>query len=310
MFFHLYSNFAKAEWPFKLTLVVYALAFLAYLASLWAPAFKDAKDRIYAAARWLFLAGFALNAYTLIGRGIETGRPPFKTFYESLIYFAFLFGLLTVLIEQLKKVRFLGAIALAIILGALGYALHKQDIEAITLPPALNSGWFLPHVTIYFSAYSSTTVAFVLGILALCKPGDRKFAEGSFWARALGSGEVNFELLHRQWLRLGFLLLACGLITGGLWAKFAWSDYWSWDPKENWGLITWLIYGAILHMHYTEAFRGRKVLWTSVCAWGFILFTYFGMGYLPTKSQSMHVYTEPPKPDDAKEVKGINREMY
>ncbi len=307
--FEMYSHFAKAEWPFKLTLIAYALAFLAYLASLWAPKLKDEKDRVYQAARVLFLAAWILNAYTLIGRGIEAGRPPFKTFYESLIYFCFLFGLLTVFIERLKKVRFLGAISLLIILGALGYALHKQDIETINLPPALNSGWFLPHVTIYFTAYSSVTVAFVLGVLALCKPGDRTFEPGSFWARALGAKEVNFEKVHRHWLRLGFLLLVAGLITGGTWAKFAWSDYWSWDPKENWGLITWLIYTAVLHMNYTDVLKGRRMIWASVFAWGFILFTYFGMGYLPTKSQSMHVYTEPP-PSDQGDVNGLNKQMY
>jgi hypothetical protein len=63
-------------------------------------------------------------------------------------------------------------------------------------------------------------------------------------------------------------------------------------------------------MHHTDQFRGRKMLWTSAAAWGFILFTYFGMSYLPTKSQSMHVYTDPPTPEDAKDVKGVNKQMY
>jgi cytochrome c-type biogenesis protein CcsB len=308
--FHLYANFAKAETPFQLMYVAYLLAFAAYLVSLIRKSPAEGKDPVYEIARALFLGAFALNAYTLIERGITAGRPPFKTFYESLIYFGFLFGLLTVFIELLKRVRLMAAISLLIILGALTYALGKQDIEIITVPPALRSGWFLPHVTIYFTGYSSVTVAFVLSILALLKPGDRQFEAGSFWARAMGATEINFEQLHRSWLRLGFLLLASGLITGGLWAKFAWSDYWAWDPKENWGLITWLIYGAVLHMHHTDQFRGRKMLWTSAAAWGFILFTYFGMSYLPTKSQSMHVYTDPPTPEDAKDVKGVNKQMY
>lgn len=304
----MYAHFAKAEWPFKLTIVFYTLAFLAYLASLWAPKFKDEKDRIYTAARWLFLAAWVLNAYTLIGRGIEAGRPPFKTFYESLIYFGFIFGGLMVAVEWLKKVRLLGVLANLLILGALGYALHKQDIEIIQLPPALNSGWFLPHVTIYFCGYSCVTVAFVLGILALLKPGNRAMEAGSFWARALGATEVDFEKLTITWIRAGFVFLAAGLITGGTWAKFAWSDYWSWDPKENWGLITWLIYAGVLHLQHTK-WKGRPAIKLSLVAWGFIAFTYFGMGYLPTKSQSMHVYTEPP-PSDQGDVNGVNKQMY
>lgn len=304
----MYAHFAKAEGPFQLTLVLYTLAFLAYLASLWAPKFRDEEDRIYQVARVLFLAAWAANAYTLIGRGIAAGRPPFKTFYESLIYFGFIFGGLMVAVEWLKKVRFLGVLANLLILGALGYALHKQDIEIINLPPALNSGWFLPHVTIYFCGYSCVTVAFVLGILALLKPGTRSMVAGSFWARALGATEVDFEQLTIRWIRAGFLFLAAGLITGGTWAKFAWSDYWSWDPKENWGLITWLVYAGVLHLQHTK-WKGRPALKLSLVAWGFIAFTYFGMGYLPTKSQSMHVYTEVPPPGQDS-VKGVNKDMY
>ncbi len=312
----LYANFIKAEMAFQLTYGLYFFALFAYGLCLFAPTFRDEKDRIYQVARILFLAACLLNAYMLIHRGIIAGRAPSKTYYESLIYFSFIFGLLALVVEWIKKVRLLGFISLLIVFSALTYALNKADIEIITLPPALQSAWFLPHVTIYFAGYSSVTVAFVVGILALVKPGDRSFEPGSFWARALGATgakdatAVNFEKMNRQWIRFGFLMLACGLITGGTWAKFAWSDYWAWDPKENWGLISWLIYGAVLHMHYTPAFKGRKAVWASVFAWGFVLFTYFGMGKLPTKSQSMHLYTEPPAPGEGETVKGVNKQMY
>ena len=158
----------------------------------------------------------------LIHRGITAGRAPAKTYYESLITFSFIFGLLALVLEWIKKVRLLGFLSVFIVFAALTYALAKADIEIITLPPALQSAWFLPHVTIYFTGYSSVTAAFVMGILALVKPGDRKFEPGSFWARAMGATEVNFGKMNRQWIRFGFLMLACGLITGGTWAKFAW----------------------------------------------------------------------------------------
>ncbi len=306
----LYANFMKAELVFQLTYALYLFALLAYALCHFALAFKDERDHLYRTGRMLFLAAWLLNAFMLIHRGIIAGRAPSKTYYESLIYFSFIFGLLALVVEWVKKVRLLGFISLLIMFGALTYALAKADIEIITLPPALQSAWFLPHVTIYFTGYASTTVAFVVGVLALIKPGDRSFEVGSFWARAMGSTDVNFEQMNRQWIRLGFLLLACGLITGGVWAKFAWSDYWAWDPKENWGLISWLVYGAVLHMHYVPAFKGRKAVWASVFAWGFVLFTYFGMSKLPTKSQSMHLYTEPPTSGEGDTVNGVNKQMY
>ena len=306
----LYASFIKAEMVFQLTYGLYFFALLAYGLCHFASTLKDGQDRIYQAARILFLAAWVLNAYMLIQRGITAGRAPSKTYYESLIYFSFIFGLLALVIEWIKKVRLLGFLSLLIVFSALTYALNKADIEIITLPPALQSAWFLPHVTIYFTGYSSVTVAFVIGILALLKPGDHSFEPGSFWARAVGATDVNFEKMNRQWIRFGFLMLACGLITGGIWAKFAWSDYWAWDPKENWGLISWLIYGAVLHMQYVPAFKGRKAVWASIFAWGFVLFTYFGMGMLPTKSQSMHLYTEPPAAGEGETVNGVNKQMY
>ncbi|MBL0212137.1 MAG: cytochrome c biogenesis protein CcsA [Holophagaceae bacterium] len=306
----LYATFIKADGIFQFTYGLYVSALLAYACSHFGPCFKDGKDRIYQAARILFLAAWLLNAFLLLQRGIAAGRVPAKTYYESLIYFSFIFGLLALAVEWTKKVRLLGFLSLLVVWAALTYALAKADIEIITLPPALQSAWFLPHVTIYFTGYASLTVAFVLGILALATPGDRRFEPGSFWARALGATEVNFEKMNRQWIRFGFLMLACGLITGGTWAKFAWSDYWAWDPKENWGLISWLVYGAVLHMHYAPAYKGRKAVWASVFAWGFVLFTYFGMGKLPTKGQSMHLYTEPPASGEGETVNGVNKQMY
>ncbi len=304
---NLYFNFAKAEIGFQIMLVAYFCSCIAYALSIIKTKYEA---NIYHVARILFLFAWCMNAYILISRGIVAGRPPFKTFYESLLYFSFLFGLLALSIEWFKKIKLLGFLSLAIILSAETFALLKQDIDIVTVPPALNSGWFLPHVTIYFSGYSSVTVAFVLSILALVKTGDISLDKDSFWARALGRQEMNFEILHRDWVRIGYLFLLGGLITGGLWAKFAWSDYWAWDPKENWGLISWLIYGVVLHMHHTSFLKGRIALKVSALAWTLILFTYFGMSYLPTKSQSMHVYTDPPPPEDPGEVKGVNRQMY
>ncbi len=306
----LFASFIKAELAFQLTYALYFLALLAYGLCHYTPALKDGKDRIYQAARILFLAAWVLNAYLLVHRGITAGRPPFKTFYESLIYFSLIFGLLALVIEWIKKIRLLGFISLLIVFGALTYALTKADIEIIALPIALRSAWFLPHATIYFAGYSSLTVAFVMAILALLKPGDCSFEPGSFWARAMGATNVNFEKMNRQWTRFGFLMLAGGLISGGTWAKFAWSDYWAWDPKENWGLISWLIYGAVLHMQYVPAFKGRKAVWASIFAWSFVLFTYFGMGMLPTKGQSMHRYTDPPAAGESETVNGVNKRMY
>jgi cytochrome c-type biogenesis protein CcsB len=297
------AQFFKADPLFQLMMVAYFLAFVLYVLALVS---REKGDWIYSVGRNLFSIAWILNAYAVVGRGIEAGRPPIKTSCESLIYFTFLFGLLSMLVDRFRKVRLLGAISLLVILLAMTLALLRLDIEISPLPPALRSAWFLPHVTFYFAAYGSITVAFVLGLLALLKPGGRSVNDGSFWHRALGSSKMNFETQMMAWIRAGFLLLTGGLITGGLWAKFAWSDYWAWDPKENWGLISWLAYAAVLHLANSHSLQGRKVVVLSLGAWILVLFTYFGTAKLPTRAQSIHLFTETSGQDVQSGTAGVN----
>ena len=78
----------------------------------------------------------------------------------------------------------------------------------------------------------------------------------------------------------GFLWLSLGIITGSVWADLAWGAYWSWDPKETWSLITWLIYAALLHARTMKGWRGSRVAWLSIIGFGCVLFTYFGVNFL------------------------------
>ncbi len=305
----LYANFVLAEPAFQVTCLAYFAALLAYAASFAAHRLKDVQDRIYLGARLLFTLAWGLNAYTLITDGLAADRPPFKTLAESLVYFCVLFGLIALSGEWLKPVRLRGLLSLLILCGALGWALGKADFELATLPPSLQSAWFLPHATFYFLGYGAFTAAFVVGMLSLLRQGNGAPEPGTFWALALGSAEVDFETLNRQWIRFGFFMLACGLVTGSLWAKCAWGDRWGWDPKETWGLLNWLVYAGVLHMHHVPGLKGPKAVWASLLAWGFVLFVFFGMGLVPASSQSMHRFTERPAPGEGQNLPGVNKQM-
>jgi cytochrome c-type biogenesis protein CcsB len=79
---------------------------------------------------------------------------------------------------------------------------------------------------------------------------------------------------------LGFILLTLGILTGAVWAESAWGRYWSWDPKETWSLITWLIYAALLHARLVKGWQGRRIAWLAVLGFAAVLFTYFGVSFL------------------------------
>ena len=88
-------------------------------------------------------------------------------------------------------------------------------------------------------------------------------------------------------LGLGFLLLTCGILSGAVWANEAWGSYWSWDPKETWAFITWLVYAIYLHTRITKKWQGRKP--ALIASIGFIVvwICYLGVNLL---SQGLHSY--------------------
>jgi len=85
----------------------------------------------------------------------------------------------------------------------------------------------------------------------------------------------------------GFAALSLSIVLGAVWAEQAWSRYWSWDPKETWALITWIIYAAYLHLHRQEKWRGRNANIIVITGFILVLFTFFGVNYLLT---GLHSY--------------------
>ena len=82
-------------------------------------------------------------------------------------------------------------------------------------------------------------------------------------------------------ISLGFLFLTIKIISGGVWANEAWGSYWSWDPKETWSLITWFVYATLLHARLMRGWRGKRIAVFSMIGFAAVLFTYFGVNYLP-----------------------------
>ena len=72
-----------------------------------------------------------------------------------------------------------------------------------------------------------------------------------------------------------------GILTGSVWAHFAWGSYWSWDPKETWSLITWIIYAIMLHARLVRGWRGKRMAVMAVIGFASVLFTYLGVNNLP-----------------------------
>jgi cytochrome c-type biogenesis protein CcsB len=97
---------------------------------------------------------------------------------------------------------------------------------------------------------------------------------------ALFPGQRILDDLSYKTIMVGFPLLTLGIVTGAAWANYAWGTYWSWDPKETWSLITWLIYAAYLHARFTAGWRGKKTAILSVIGFAAVIFTYIGVNFV------------------------------
>jgi cytochrome c-type biogenesis protein CcsB len=282
-------QYVLAEHPFfAFTSLLYAASMAAYAA-----AWRSTRAFVGRAGTAFMVAAVALNAAVIAGRYLEAGRAPLKSLFESLVFFAFNMGLLYVVLERLYKTRVFGLPAALMSFGAMAYALLKWDAEIVKLPPALQSAWFVPHVMVYFVGYAA--LAFATGVAAV-----QLLASRVPWVQRLTTMKLGTVLTGQALdldeiaydvIRFGFILLTLGLLVGSVWAKSAWGDFWVWDPKENWSLVTWLVYGAYLHLRKVRGWRGDKAAWLAIAGFAVIMFTYLGMGLLPTSEESNHVYS-------------------
>jgi cytochrome c-type biogenesis protein CcsB len=79
---------------------------------------------------------------------------------------------------------------------------------------------------------------------------------------------------------IAFPLLTLMIAAGAYWANQTWGSYWSWDPKETWAAITWLVYAGYLHMRITRGWKGRRAAWFAILGFAVVIFTFFGVTYL------------------------------
>ncbi|NIQ38575.1 MAG: c-type cytochrome biogenesis protein CcsB [Proteobacteria bacterium] len=223
----------------------------------------------------LLSVGFTLHTTALIFRYYEAGYLPITNLYESFSFFAWAIMLVYILVHYRYQIRVLGAFVapIALILLIIGLALPKGIFP---LHPALKSFWLPFHAIFAFLGNAVFALAFCTGIMYLIQERQIKSRKKGVFLTRLPSLEVLDELNHRS-LTLGFPLLTIGIITGSVWASFAWGSYWSWDPKETWSLITWFLYAALLHQRLAMGWRGKKAATMAIIGFLAVLFTFLGV---------------------------------
>ena len=235
------------------------------------------RDKLTRAAEILLAAGFVLHTAALIVRGIGVGRLPLTNQYEFATSFAW--GLCLVSLIFIRKYRFsvLGAFSVPVIFLVIGYA-AMQSKEVHELMPALRSNWLGFHVSTAIIAYGSFGVSFALSLIFLLRD---RMGDGSFLGQHVPEREKLDYISYRA-VSLGLLFLTFCIISGSIWAERAWGSYWSWDPKETWSLVTWLVYAVYLHLRIRRGFKGKSAAVFAVIGFICVIFTYIGVNtFLP-----------------------------
>ena len=265
------------------TTFIYFAAFVFYLVRMVSG--KELWGRMGTATA---LIGLFAHTAALILRWIASyqigiGHAPLSNLYESLIFFAWSIVALYLVIEWRTKNRSLGTFVVPVAFLSMAFASLSPNISSRIQPliPALQSNWLTTHVITCFLGYAAFTVAFALGLMALLKGMEHENrAKSHRFISLIPEVGILDELIYRS-VVLGFVFLTIGIMTGSIWAHYAWGSYWSWDPKETWSLITWLVYAIMLHARYVRGWRGKRMAVMAIVGFISVLITYFGVNYLP-----------------------------
>nr|YP_009573104.1 cytochrome c biogenesis protein [Aphelandra knappiae]QBF44084.1 cytochrome c biogenesis protein [Aphelandra knappiae] len=253
----------------------------------------------------------------LMTRWIHSRHFPLSDLYESLLFLSWSFSLIHIVAYFKQNQKILSTIIGPSAILTQGFAtsgILTEIHESTTLVPALQSEWLIMHVSMMILGYAALLCGSLLSVSLLVITVRKKrklfsmsnhlfyFNKSFFLVEMEYMNERNNVLQNssffspknyyrsqfiQKWdywsyrvISLGFIFLTIGILSGAVWANEAWGSYWSWDPKETWAFITWIVFASYLHTRTNIQFKGTNS--AIVASIGFLLIwiCYFGVNLL------------------------------
>lgn len=216
----------------------------------------------------MVLAGTAAHIGYVLYRGISAGRLPIVGLYDTLIFMS-----LSIVIFALSLRPFLRKDSHFITTNTVAAAMFLIPVLVLKpnnnpLPPVLDTYWFEIHVVLSFFGYALFVTGAILGIMYI------------------QNRDAMLERLQYRSILIGYTFFSIAMISGGIWAFYAWGTYWLWTPKEFWTSILWLYYSLYLHARLHNRLAGRPASLMGATGSLVMLFTYLGVGLLMKSSHS------------------------
>ena len=239
-------------------------------------------------ARWLgrvaagaLLGAIGLHTALVAWRWAQTGHVPVIGNFENALVGAWFIAAMSALAARRDRYPLVAAATLPFALLVLGGG-ALSDTSPSPLVASLDSFWLYIHIFFAWLAYGAYTVACGAAIVYLART-----RRGRRPAAAEGDLERLDELMFRT-TAFGFVTDGVMIAAGSIWAKDLWGAYWSWDPVETWSLLSWLVYGLILHLRATLGWRGRPLAWLLVLAVVTVIVSFWGVNLV--MAGSAHVF--------------------
>jgi len=229
-------------------------------------------------ASWMLLLASAILLFVLAIRSMKMEFVALTSAWESITFWAAIVGLVSFGYRLQKRMPYrpavvFGATMVQLVMLAIASSplLPKEVLPPV---PALRSGWLVLHVSFAFIGESFFVMGFVASLLFL----------GSHDA----SRRKELDRLTYTAISVGYPFFTAGaLVFGAIWAQKAWGRWWSWDPKETWALVTWLVYTIYLHTRLVAGKKGTLPALVAVAGFLCTIFTFFGVNYLLS---GLHAY--------------------
>jgi len=289
---------------YQLPVIACFLLFFAMI-MYWISLSMPKNNLIFQISKSLVIISNLIFALTLLMRWIGENYFPLSNLYESLIFLSWGLSTIHLFIEFQTKSRLIGSIATPIMFFLSGFSsltLPTDMQKALPLVPSLQSNWLMMHVTMMMISYATLIVGSLLSILYLffiifnSKSSQKESVVIENNSNESIISTVNYSKLSLLetvdiWsyriIGLGFPFLTIGIISGAVWANEAWGSYWSWDPKETWALITWLVFAIYLHSRLLKGWQGKKAAILGSCGFFVIWICYLGVNFL---GKGLHSY--------------------
>ena len=268
----------------------------------WISLYLTKNTLLFNLGRVLVLGSNLLFGITLLSRWIGDHYFPLSNLYESLIFLSWSISFIHLFLENKTKSRLIGSISsplLFLISGFSSLTLPVEMQKSLPLVPSLQSNWLMMHVSMMMVSYSILFLGSLFSILYLVffKFIGKESAINQFTSNLSSnlsqviSSKVllldRIDIWSYRIIGLGFPFLTIGIISGAVWANEAWGSYWSWDPKETWALITWLVFAMYLHSRLLKGWQGQNAAILGSIGFFVLWICYLGVNFL---GKGLHSY--------------------